>query len=97
MGNTDKYFSTEQHAGARIPVNEEPCQCSPHPQDVADELRLYIDGDELYDAMLESMSRACQRIQLDSYIFADDEVGRRFIAVGSGSTVSYSILFCCYR
>jgi len=57
------------------------CGCSPLLQEGNNELKLYTEGDELYDAMLNSMFAASQRIQLESYIFADDEIGRRFMTV----------------
>ena len=42
------------------------------------EFALFFDGDELYDSMLASIAAARECIQLETYIFADDEVGRRF-------------------
>ncbi|VAW72464.1 hypothetical protein MNBD_GAMMA13-173 [hydrothermal vent metagenome] len=44
-------------------------------------LELFIEGDVLYQSMLASIASAQRRIQLESYIFADDEVGKRFIDV----------------
>lgn len=41
-------------------------------------MEAYADGDGLYAAMLESIAGARRTICLESYIFADDEVGRRF-------------------
>ena len=43
-------------------------------------LRLFIEGDELYAAMLKTISGARHSIKLESYIFADDEIGRKFAA-----------------
>jgi len=40
--------------------------------------RLYIEGDDLYAAMLAAIKAASNSIQLETYIFADDEIGRRF-------------------
>lgn len=40
--------------------------------------RLYIEGDDLYAAMLAAIRAAGESIQLETYIFADDEIGRRF-------------------
>jgi len=79
MQTTDKDRFTDPPADADIHVSERACVCPPLLRQAADELRLYIDGDELYDAMLESIATASQRIQLESYIFADDAVGQRFI------------------
>src|SRR5690348_14002206 len=43
-------------------------------------IRVYTEGDLLYGAMLAAIGSARQSIELESYIFADDEIGRRFIA-----------------
>jgi len=40
--------------------------------------RIYTEGDVLYAQMLEYIGNAHHSIKLESYIFADDEVGRRF-------------------
>lgn len=42
-------------------------------------IRVYTEGDSLYTAMLAAIAGARRSIKLESYIFADDEVGRRFI------------------
>ena len=42
---------------------------------------LFTEGDALYDAMLESIAAARETIKLESYIFADDEIGQRFARV----------------
>ncbi|MGA9853435.1 MAG: phospholipase D-like domain-containing protein [Gammaproteobacteria bacterium] len=42
--------------------------------------RLFIEGDELYAAMLDAIRGARHSIKLESYIFADDEIGRQFAA-----------------
>lgn len=39
---------------------------------------LFIDGDDLYDSMAEAIAGARWEVRLESYIFADDEVGRWF-------------------
>lgn len=39
---------------------------------------LYIEGDELYAAMFDSIESAQRSVCLESYIFSDDEIGRRF-------------------
>lgn len=43
-----------------------------------DGFELYTDGDTLYDNMLASIAGARDHVLLESYIFADDEIGRRF-------------------
>lgn len=48
--------------------------------DPAEQPHIYIEGDQLFDAMLEVISTARHNVKLESYIFADDEIGRRFAA-----------------
>jgi len=43
-----------------------------------DSFELFTEGDTLYDAMLASIAEAREHVLLESYIFAADEVGRRF-------------------
>lgn len=61
-------------------TGDEVCTCSPVLQEAPDNLQQFIEGDELYQAMLADIASAQQRIQLESYIFADDETGQRFAA-----------------
>ena len=42
-------------------------------------IRVYTEGDRLYAAMLTAIRSARTSVELESYIFADDEIGRRFI------------------
>src|SRR3989304_5086880 len=42
---------------------------------------LYTEGDDLYAAMTDSIEAAQHEIGFESYLFADDEVGRRFADV----------------
>jgi cardiolipin synthase len=42
-------------------------------------IRVYTEGDELYEDMLAAIRSARRCVKFESYIFADDEVGRRFI------------------
>lgn len=42
---------------------------------------LYTEGDDLYAAMIDSIASARHEINVESYLFADDEVGRRFADV----------------
>lgn len=81
MQNLNKNRFIDQHVDTAVHASEEACHCSPLLQATGSELKLYVDGDELYDAMLDTMTSASQRIQLESYIFSDDEVGRRFLNV----------------
>jgi cardiolipin synthase len=43
------------------------------------DVELYTEGDELYAAMLREIATAHRSVRLESYIFAADEVGSRFI------------------
>lgn len=42
--------------------------------------QLFTEGDELYDAMISAIAGAEHDIGMESYIFAADEIGRRFAA-----------------
>jgi cardiolipin synthase len=42
------------------------------------EIKLFTYGEDLYEAMLESIRRAEKRILLETFIWKDDRVGRRF-------------------
>ena len=43
-------------------------------------IQVYTEGDALYVAMLDAIAAARRYVKLESYIFADDEIGKRFIA-----------------
>lgn len=43
-------------------------------------LRVYTEGDLLFEAMLADIASARHSVKLESYIFADDEIGQRFAA-----------------
>ncbi|WP_415177097.1 phospholipase D-like domain-containing protein [Porticoccus sp.] len=45
------------------------------------DIRIFIEGDTLFDAMLSDFSSARRRVWLESYIFADDAIGREFLKV----------------
>jgi len=42
-------------------------------------MQVFSEGDELYDAMLRDIGEARSAVRLESYLFADDEVGRPFV------------------
>ncbi len=47
---------------------------------------MFVEGDALYDAMLADIAGAQVAIRIESYIFADDEIGLQFIdALGQAS------------
>ena len=57
---------------------------------------VYVEGDELYTAMLEDIGRATAAIRLESYILAGDEIGWRFAEAlaekaGAGVTVQVHV------
>ncbi|HHH35572.1 MAG TPA: cardiolipin synthase B [Gammaproteobacteria bacterium] len=52
--------------------------CVPRVEPGHEPFRLYTEGDELYADMLRSIAGARQRIRMESYIFAPDELGWRF-------------------
>ena len=52
--------------------------CVPPLQSGQDNITLFFEGDQLYDAMLTDIASAQSSIQLESYIFASDEIGWRF-------------------
>ena len=49
--------------------------------DATTTLTLFIEGDDLFDAMLADLALAQSAIRIESYIFADDEIGSQFIDV----------------
>lgn len=55
-----------------------PCRCLPMLAGGHDTLELFTEGDALYEAMLGSIAGARRRAWLETYIFTDDEIGRRF-------------------
>lgn len=47
---------------------------------ICEPTRLIVEGDELYAAMLADIAQARVSVRMESYIFADDEIGARFVA-----------------
>lgn len=59
----------------------ESCACNPSTKTTAGEglfIQLYIEGDQLFDAMLSAIAQAQKQVWMETYIFADDEIGQRF-------------------
>jgi len=54
------------------------CICVPRLKEGKGSFSLFTEGDDLYDAMLESIGAAQKNIRLESFIFAADEVGQLF-------------------
>jgi len=76
----NKSSQFHHRSGSCPPAEDEVCTCSPVLQEAVGDLQLFIEGDDVYQAMLADMASARQRIRLESYIFADDEIGQRFAA-----------------
>lgn len=58
----------------------ESCTCNPlqHANKTDDLIELYTEGDDLFAAMLAAIGSAKKTVWMETYIFADDEVGQRF-------------------
>ncbi len=59
---------------------DDPCSCNPLPEPgtIGATIQLYTEGDHLFEAMLAAIEGAQEQVWMETYIFADDEVGRRF-------------------
>ncbi len=60
------------HAGAAI--------CVPELGEGRGAFQLFVEGDALFDAMIAAIEKARCDIRMESYIFATDEIGARFVA-----------------
>ena len=63
-----------------VSVVAKPCVCTPLPGQTAgdDVIQLYTEGDLLFEAMLARIADAKKYVWIETYIFADDEVGHLF-------------------
>lgn len=52
-------------------------ECVPWPTGATDDCTLFTEGDDLYDAMVGSIGTARERVDVETYIYAADEVGWR--------------------
>ena len=52
--------------------------CLPSLREGRGAFHLFVEGDDLYDAMIAVIDRAEHHIRMESFIFAADEVGQRF-------------------
>ena len=68
----------ETDQSARISCDRA-CICVPHLKEGKGSFRLFTEGDDLYDAMIAVIDSARRDVRLESYIFAADEVGWRFM------------------
>jgi cardiolipin synthase A/B len=61
------------------PITSRPLMAVPAHRHPTVGLELFIEGDALYLQMLADLALAQRRIRIESYIFADDEVGTEFL------------------
>lgn len=53
-----------------------PPECTSDEPDVGGDIDIFVEGDQLYDAMLASIAAARSSVYLESYILAADEIGQ---------------------
>lgn len=73
-----KSARSDDFLAAHLSVEE---AVSDAPLIAGNDVDVYIDGPSTYDAMFEAIAQARQYIHLETYIFEDDEIGRRFAQV----------------
>ncbi|WP_255005696.1 phosphatidylserine/phosphatidylglycerophosphate/cardiolipin synthase family protein [Roseovarius sp. M141] len=77
-------FSEEQggsvHGGTPPSTQADASLCVPELREGRGAFRLFVEGDALFDAMIAAIENARRDIRMESYIFAADEVGARFVA-----------------
>lgn len=73
--------SGEEHpTTSELPVlRDRRCLCVPDLREGKGELRLFTEGDDLFDEMIATIGRARRAVRLESFIFQADEVGRAFV------------------
>ncbi|MDX2018769.1 MAG: phospholipase D-like domain-containing protein [Deltaproteobacteria bacterium] len=49
------------------------------PPEVAHDVKLFLDGDSCYDALVEAISGARHHVHLEYFIFRDDQTGQRIV------------------
>ncbi|MDQ7073280.1 MAG: phospholipase D-like domain-containing protein [Gammaproteobacteria bacterium] len=55
------------------------CDLLPSLKPGNDDIQIFIEGDELFDAMIRAINNAQHQVLMETYIFADDEVGQLFV------------------
>ena len=82
MGNGDEQLvmvEKDKHQSSAAPdCAPDECLCAPELAPSHNRFELFTEGDDLYRAMLADIVGARRSVDLESYIFADDEVGQRF-------------------
>ncbi len=69
-----RYYCRHKGVGSGEPE----CPCVPSLTEGHEPFELFTEGDALYKAMLSAIASARRNIKLESYIFADDEIGWHF-------------------
>lgn len=64
--------------GESVDGDSQACECVPVGGNSENRFAVFTEGDELYKSMLEAISTAQKFVDMESYIFADDEVGGWF-------------------
>jgi cardiolipin synthase len=54
--------------------------CVPELSEGRGGFRIFVEGDALFDVMIKAIESAQCDIRMESYIFAADEIGARFVA-----------------
>lgn len=67
------------HGGMPLSTQADATTCVPELREGRGAIRLFVEGDTLYDAMIAAIENARRDIRMESYIFAADEVGARFV------------------
>src|SRR3546814_2654127 len=78
-------------AGSRVEIAGE-CAwfCVPSLHEGHGTFQLFTEGDELYDAMISAIEGAEHDVEMESFIFAADEVGRRFATAFAASSEEHT-------
>jgi cardiolipin synthase len=72
---SDAWRSGEQQA---VTAKARAAICVPALREGRGAFRLFIEGDDLFDTMIAAIESAKQDVRMESYIFAADEIGKRF-------------------
>ena len=68
-------------AGQAATTFDDPISCVPLISSGEGDFELFTEGDDLYRSMLAAITEARTSVRLETYIFADDEIGRSFAEV----------------
>ncbi|WP_299364948.1 phosphatidylserine/phosphatidylglycerophosphate/cardiolipin synthase family protein [uncultured Paracoccus sp.] len=79
MSLADEDPGGSAEAGTSSFASASATMCLPDLREGRGAFRLFFEGDDLFDAMIASIEGARRDILMESYIFAADEVGARFV------------------